>query len=161
MAVFIYFSSHRQKDDDLQRRIRKQIRALELLKQSKLPHNMELQEEKKMLEVERNQMFIKEMNRLQRELNEKEKKRRHKFFHDIPDHDAKYRKFIIELETRKAYNRKNTQAKPFNLMSGTRARDCEHESFYKASTQPSFARSSSSMSRLSKFTFKYIIVIAL
>lgn len=116
---------------------------------------MELQEEKKMLEVERNQMFIKEMNRLQRELNEKEsKRRRHKFFHDIPDHDAKYRKFIIELETRKACNRKNTQAKPFNLMSATRARDCEHESFYKASTaQPSFARSSSSMSRLSKLLF--------
>jgi len=86
------------------------MRALELLRQSKMPHNMELQNEKKQLEEEKNQFFVKEMNKLQRQLNKKQsrKKATRRLSHDVPDYDTLYKKFVVELENRKNQNRKRS-----------------------------------------------------
>ena len=88
------------------------------------------------------------MNRLQKEFNERNrhKDKKHKFYHKVPDYDAQHRKFIIELEKRKAINRKQTRTKPFELVSATRGRECQTESFYN---EPRPTRSAS-LSRLSK-----------
>ncbi len=129
------------------------MRAIELLNQSKLPHNMELLEEKKLLEIERNQLFIDEMNRLQRELSEKEKHNSSiRKTHQVPDYDELYKKFTIEMETKKAVNRKNTRTVPFVLKSASRTgcrKGCAHKDHLNQS-QVKFNRSNSSMSRLSK-----------
>ena len=136
------------------KQINKQIRALELLKQSKLPHNMELMEEKKLLEIERNQLFLAEMNRLHREMKEKESKNvSMRKSHDVPDYDDMYKKFTIELETRKAVNRKNTKSAPFVLRSASRTSCRKSCAMSHSQSQIGLNRSSSSMSRLSKCSY--------
>ncbi len=104
------------------------MRALEMLKASRLPNNMSLMEEKKMLEMERNEVFMAEMERLHREMNDKQLQlERLRKNHDVPDHDEAYRSFTVQLERHKAANRKNTRTVPFTLRSGSRSRcrdDC-------------------------------------
>jgi hypothetical protein len=140
------------KEKELYKQIKSRMRAIELMKKSKLPHNMELQEEKRKLEEERNRLFMEEMTRLQQEVEEKELTRKHpRKSYEIPDYDALYRKFIIELETKKAHGKKNTKTEPFVLRSSMQARKCRHE-------HPEEAKSivrSSSMSRLSELIILY------
>ncbi len=133
------------KEHELYKQISKQMRSLELLKNSKLPHNMELQEAKKLLEMERNQMFIDEMNRLQTEIDFKESKINPRKTHEIPDYDEQYRKFVIELENKKMQNRKAIRTEPFTLRAASRTRK---SSVNKVDVK--FNRSNSSMSRLNK-----------
>lgn len=64
-------ASQKLQESELYKQIKNQMRALELLRQSKLPHNMELQNEKKILEDEKQQFFINEMNKLQRQMAKK------------------------------------------------------------------------------------------
>lgn len=67
---------------------------------------MGLLEEKKLLEIERNQLFMAEMDRLHKEMNDKElSKASMRKSHDVPDYDESYKKFTVELEQRKAHNR--------------------------------------------------------
>jgi hypothetical protein len=126
------------KEEELYRQIRIRARADELLSQSKMPKNMELVEQKKLLEQERELFFMKEMNRLNKERNRmaasssasnsssaRNKMKMNKS-HDVPDYDAMYKKFIIELETRKAKNRKHTKVEPFNLLTEERFRKDEN-----------------------------------
>lgn len=134
------------KENELYKQINKQMRSLELLKKSKLPHNMEMQEAKKLLEIERNQMFINEINRLQKEIDIKESKINKRKTHEIPDYDELYKKFTIELENKKNQNRKHIKTAPFVLRAASRNRksiDQSNQSDIKLN------RSSSSMSRLS------------
>lgn len=136
----------RMKENELYKQINKQMRSLELLKKSKLPHNMEMQEAKKLLEIERNQMFINEINRLQKEIDIKESKINKRKTHEIPDYDELYKKFTIELENKKNQNRKHIKTAPFVLRAASRNRksiDQRNQSDIKLN------RSSSSMSRLS------------
>ena len=111
---------------------------------------MELQNERKQNEDERNQFFIREMNKLQRQIAKKESKkkqaaRRHS--HEVPDYDALYKKFIVELENKKNQNRKHVKAAPFVLETASRTRNCtEHN---HKNEQPVMTRSNS-LSRLSK-----------
>lgn len=138
------------KENELYKQISKQMRALEMLKKSKLPQNMELLEAKKLLEMEQDQMFANEMNRLQKEIDMKESKINKIKTHEIPDYDECYRKFIIELENRKNQNRKNIVPQPFVLRAESRTRkktETNNQSNIKLN------RSSSSMSRLSNFKF--------
>jgi hypothetical protein len=126
------------------------MRALELLRQSKLPHNMELQNEKKQLEEEKNQFFVKEMNKLQRQLNKKQSRKKvtRRLSHDVPDYDTLYKKFVVELENRKSQNRKHVKAEPFVLETALRTRNCNET--HNHNENPRMTRSSS-MSRLSKY----------
>lgn len=143
------------KENELYKEINKQMRALEMLKQSKLPNNMGLMEEKKTLEIERNQLFISEMNRLHQEMNDKELQNANlRKSHDVPDFDEQYKNFTIQLEKRKAYNRKNTTAVPFNLRTKSRT-GCRNNVCATTETSPQKSnaglnRSSSSMSRLNR-----------
>jgi hypothetical protein len=82
---------------------------------------MGLMEEKKLLEIERNQLFLTEMNCLHREMNDKQLQlKRFRSNHDVPDHDEAYRSFTVQLVRRKAANRKNTRTVPFALRSSSR-----------------------------------------
>jgi hypothetical protein len=106
------------KEEEAYKQLKARIRAIELLKQSKMPPNMELLEKKKQLEYERNQFFIKEMNRLQKEAEENSKTHggQHKRkTYEVPDYDELYRKFVIEFERKKALSRKHTKIEPFTL----------------------------------------------
>ena len=136
------------------------MRALELLRQSKLPHNMELQNEKKQLEEEKNQFFIKEMNKLQRQMAKKESKkarstRRHS--HDVPDYDSLYKKFIVELENKKNQNRKHVRAEPFVLETASRTRNCNEN--HNHDEKPELFRSNS-MSRLSICLIVLLLILS-
>lgn len=139
----------RLQESELYKQIKSQMRALELLRQSKLPHNMELQNEKKQLEEEKNQFFIKEMNKLQRQMNRKQsrKKNTRRHSHEVPDYDTLYKKFIVELENKKNQNRKHVKAEPFVLETALRGRNCNES--HNHNEKPQMSRSSS-MSRLSK-----------
>jgi hypothetical protein len=110
------------KNSELYKKIQNQVRSIELLKQSKLPSNMEMQEERKMMEIERNQMFIQEMNRLQKEINKREQVKNGKASYTVPDYDALYKKFMTEFERKKSQNRKYTEPKPFALISEVRGK---------------------------------------
>jgi protein FAM161A len=118
--------SEKMKEDELYKQIKNRIRAIELLKQSKLPSNMELMEQKKMLEQERNALYLKEIHRLNKKIDtamkhtSKSAASKYRLAHDVPDYEALYKKFIIELETRKAQNRKHTKIEPFNLLTEQR-----------------------------------------
>jgi hypothetical protein len=106
------------KEEEAYKQLKARIRAIELLKQSKMPPNMELLEKKKQLEYERNQFFIKEMNRLQKEAehNAKNHEGQHKRkSYEVPDYDELYRRFVIEFERKKALSRKHTKVEPFTL----------------------------------------------
>ena len=137
------------KEQELYKQIYKQMRALELLKQSKMPHNLELQQNKKLLEMERNEYFIQEMNRLQKELEDKEGIKNNRKTHEIPDYDELYRKFVIEMENKKNMNRKSIKAEPFVLLAASRTRAKNN---LDNTSQTQMSRSSS-MSRLSKKIF--------
>ena len=137
---------------ELYKQIKSQIRALELLKQSKLPQNMEMQNEKKKLEQERNEILLSEMNRIKKEIEKKElRKKKYKFTHEVPDYDALYKKFIIELEMKKAQNRKHTKVEPFVLRSESRSR----KNSATSKNDENVLVRSSSMSRLSKFILSH------
>lgn len=66
--------------------------------------------------------------------------------HDVPDYDALYRKFIIEMEQRKADNRKNTKQEPFTLLTESRTRPSKN-----TESRENSLRKSDSLSRLSEF----------
>jgi hypothetical protein len=136
------------KENELYKQINKQMRSIELLKQSKLPHNMEMQEAKKLLEMEQNQMFIDEINRLQKEIDIKEAKINQRKTHEIPDYDEQYRKFTVELENKKNKNRKHIKTEPFVLRAVNRTRKGFNQS---NQSNIKLNRSNSSMSRLSIF----------
>ncbi|CAF1013326.1 unnamed protein product [Brachionus calyciflorus] len=153
----------KMKELELYKQLKNQMRALELLKNSKMPNNMALYEEKKKLEQERAKLYIKEMSKLQKKVDQSLKKRatsatksRKQKTHDVPDFDAMYRKFVIELETRKAENRKNTKAEPFLLLteSRTRAKNDEESKNIKRSNSMSRLNKSLSMS-MDAFPIKY------
>jgi hypothetical protein len=139
----------RMKEEEAFKQLKSRIRAVELLKQSKMPHNMELQEKKKQFEYERNQFFIKEMNRLQREaeLNRSQKsglgKSKRKSY-EVPDYDELYKKFVIEFERKKALARKNTKVEPF-VLSEPRVKPEYEQSFDNSQMERP-----NSMARLSK-----------
>ena len=103
------------KENELYRQIRSQIRAYELLKESKLPRNMLLQEEKKRLEIERDNLIKDQMDEYKIELKKKKKSTDPR--NSIPNYDALYKKFIADLEAKKAQNhmKKPVQCKPFTF----------------------------------------------
>lgn len=68
--------------------------------------------------------------------------------YDVPDYDALYKKFIVELETKKAENRKITKAEPFALSTDNHQRSRNDDS--------KGLRKSNSMSRLSKLIVIFI-----
>lgn len=145
----------RMKETEMYKQIQRQMRALEMLKESKLPHNMGLMEEKKLLEIERNQLFISEMNNLHKELNDKALQQANlRKNHDVPDYEEQFKNFTIQMEKRKAFNRKNTKTVPFHLRSASRTgcRKACDVNLAKTGPQKSAAlnRSSSSMSRLNR-----------
>jgi hypothetical protein len=128
-----------------------------------MPKNMELVEQKKLLEKERELFFMREMNRLNKERNRmassastsssaRNKMKMNKS-HDVPDFDAMYKKFIIELETKKAENRKHTKIEPFNLLTEERFRKDETAEELDALRQQEVQSraSSASFSRSCKF----------
>lgn len=151
--LFIFF---RIKELELYKQLKSQMRAIELLKQSKLPNNMQLQEEKKKLEQERAKIFIKEVSKLQKKIDKSLERRARsanrnkpsRKSHDVPDFNTMYKKFVIEMEMKKAENRKNTKSEPFVLLTETRTRPPKEEK--------SAPKRSNSMSRLSLFIMKFL-----
>ena len=147
------------KEEEAYKQLKARIRAIELLKQSKMPPNMELLEKKKQLEHERNQFFIKEMNRLQKEAEENAKAKGGQYkrkSYDVPDYDELYRKFVIEFERKKAMSRKHTKIEPFTL-SESRVKEgkCYKDNEQDESLNASKSRPNS-MARLSmNVSFKY------
>lgn len=123
------------KELELYKQLKNQIRALELLKQSKLPNNMQLQEEKKKLEQERAKIYLKEISRLQKKIdmslerrtNSANKNKAPRKSHDVPDHNNLYKKFTIDMEMKKAENRKDIKSEPFVLLTETRTRPPKEE----------------------------------
>lgn len=150
---FNEFANEEIKEQEMYKQIQRQMRALEMLKESKLPNNMGLMEEKKLLEMERNQLFMTEMNRMHKELNDKELQQANlRKNHDVPDYDEQYKNFTIQLEKRKAFNRKNTKAAPFQLRSASRT-SCRKACATveaKPRREAAMNRSNSSMSRLNR-----------
>ena len=138
-------TNERLKEQELYKQINKQMRSLELLKQSKMPHNLELQQNKKLLEMERNEFFIREMNRLQKEVENKETKKNDLKTHEVPDYDELYKKFVIDMEKKKAGNRKSIKVEPFVLRAASRTRNKAQNSEIEMKRM----NRSSSMSRLS------------
>ena len=143
------------KESEMYKQIQRQMRALEMLKESKLPHSMGLMEDKKLLEMERNQQFITEMNNLHKELNDKTLQQANlRKNHEVPDYEEQFKNFTIQMEKRKAFNRKNTRTVPFQLRSATRTscrKGCDaHVSKTTPQKSAALNRSSSSMSRLNR-----------
>jgi len=95
-----------------------------------------------------------EMEKLHKEMNDKELTRASmRKSHDVPDFDESYKKFTIELEQRKAFNRKSIKPKPFQLRSASRTgcrKACAHNESQSNENNASLNRSSSSMSRLNR-----------
>ena len=117
----------RTKEEELYKQIKNRMRAADLLNQSKMPTNMELMEKKKQLEQERDLLFLKEANRINKRVSTAcsvaggaMRAKSAKVNHEVPNYDSLYRKFVIELETRKAQNRKHTKIEPFNLLTDAR-----------------------------------------
>jgi hypothetical protein len=143
------------KEEELYKQIKNRMRAAELLNQSKLPKNMKLNEQKKLLEHERELFFVKEMNQLARERAAasasqsaaRRNKMRMNKSHDVPDHDAMYKRFVMELETHKARNRKHTKIEPFNLLTEERFRRDDEDNASRQSDLHSRPSSASSFTR--------------
>lgn len=134
--------NERVKEEEALKQLKSKVRAVELLKQSKLPHSMELNEKKKKLEYERSQFFMQEMNRLQKEAeNSKDKPKKS---YDVPDYDELYKKFVIEFERNKAKARKNTKVEPF-ILSESRVRESDFKNEFDDRNQRP-----NSMARLNK-----------
>jgi hypothetical protein len=121
------------------RQIKSKIRAMEMLKKSKLPKNLELQHKKNRIKRMNNMLQSKEVN--------DDYKRHHEHhhvakYHDVPNYDELYRKFMTEFEFKKAQKKKNTTVKPFVLRSASRTRNVPIENKKK----PSISRSMSMLS---------------
>lgn len=71
--------------------------------------------------------------------------------HDVPDYDALYKKFIVDLEMKKAQNRKSIDSKPFSLRAAARTRKPAEDK--SNNNKKTLNRSNSSMARLSKSRF--------
>lgn len=165
-----YFSDdnhiEKAKEQELYRQIRNQIRAYETLKESKLPRNMELFEEKRRLEIEREierENFIKEQMELASKFKVKNEKlaKSSKLSTSIPNYDELYKKFATELEQRKAESQKKTTiCKPFKFSSTNKNKLRKVTSATNSRPQSStFKRpsSASSMQRLSEFYLKFCL----
>lgn len=100
------------------KRMKSKIRAMEMLKNSKMPKNLELQH--KMNKLKRMNSMSRSHDALHRLDNRRASLDRS---HEIPNYDKLYRKFMTEFEFRKAQNKKNTEIKPFVLRSASRARN--------------------------------------
>ena len=125
------------------------MRALELLKKSKMPKNMLVQQTKRRSAAEQASFFPNDSYAATN--HHQPHHQHHHHNHDVPDYDEMYRRFVVDFEKKQAEARKTIKVEPFKRLTETRAREhTRHEEYAYESNSNFDAKGGNCIDRLSE-----------